>query len=219
MNTDRSPTTAQGVTHEVRGRQQAWIAVDIDGVLASHVEQIIPILGQRFGFEIGHDDVRLWDFPIGKTSFGAIIRDEQRTPGFLLKTPPVPGAIDAMRRLAASYSVVIVTARPPETDPWTHQWLANHGIPYNAFENLGAGAKHETTMNCNVLIDDYTLNVLNFLQHTNGRAILFAQPWNSDLSGLESFLESRRLEVADSWIDVLSIVDRSILVPGRNCNA
>ena len=216
MKPDRPSKTAGKAGYNGQVREPAWIAVDVNGVLASHVEQILPILERRYGLEIGHGEIRSWDFPVGDTSFGAIIRAEQRTPGFVLETPPVPGAVEAMRRLARSHRLAIATGRPPETDLWTRRWLALHEIPYDAYENLQAGMKHRTTMRCDLLIDDYQLNLRSFLENTDGRAILFARPWNWDLSGLEPHLESQRLTVARDWPGILSLVNRPGSALGRS---
>jgi 5'(3')-deoxyribonucleotidase len=189
------------------GPQKAgWIAIDVDGVLAAHVEQILPVLKRHYNFEASFDQIRTWDFHVGETTFGAIIRAEQKSPGFILRTPIVTNAGEAMRTLYASHHIAIVTARPPETDSWTREWLASHDIPYDAYENLRDGEKHQTAMSCDLLVDDYQVNVLAFIRSTQARAILFSRPWNWDSTGLESYLASGRLTRANDWREVLSLI-------------
>ena len=128
-----------------------------------------------------------------------------------METPPIPGAREGMRELFAAHNIAIITARPPESDPWTKEWLALKEIPYDAYENLRDGEKHQTTMRCDVLIDDYQVNVLNFLRGTSGHAVLYSQPWNWDHGELESFIESKRLRLALDWREVVSLI--STLIP------
>jgi hypothetical protein len=48
-----------------------------------------------------------------------------------LQAQPVPGALDAIRTLAASGQVYIVTARPPRRIDFAREWLSRQGmLPY-----------------------------------------------------------------------------------------
>ena len=183
-----------------------WVGVDVDGVLAAHVEHILPILSGRFAFEATFEQVRTWDFPVGNTTFGAIIREEQHSRSFVLETPFIPGAVEAMRQLYTSHHITIVTARPPVADPWTKEWLALGGVAYDRYENLRVGEKHLTTTLCDVLIDDYPVNILGYLRNTSGRAILYLQPWNLDHPELEPYSASGRLLLAQNWREILSLL-------------
>lgn len=187
-------------------RKSTWIAVDIDGVLADHVTHILPVLKRDHGIDVSFSQVRTWDFPVGDTTFGKILKTAQRLPEFVLTTPIVPGARDAMEKLFATYYLAIVTARPPESTDATAKWLQAHSIPFDDFANLSEGTKHRTVIPCDLLIDDYTLNVLEYLRHSKGRAILFSRPWNADHSNLEQYVTSHRLRQAANWPELLALV-------------
>jgi hypothetical protein len=52
-----------------------------------------------------------------------------------------------------------------------------------------------------VLVDDYTGNIREFLSNSNGTAILVAQPWNQTLEGLWPWLGTSRLAVSETLED------------------
>ncbi len=93
-------------------------------------------------------------------------------------------------RLARSHRLAIATGRPPETDLWTRRWLALHEIPYDAYENLQAGMKHRTTMRCDLLIDDYQLNLRSFLENTDGLCDPLRSPLELGPLGVSSHISN-----------------------------
>ncbi len=187
-------------------RRSRWLAVDVDGVLASHVTHVLPVLKTDFGFHATLDQIKTWDFPVGTTTFGSVLRAKQKCGTFVLTTPVIEGARDAMHLLFESYNIDIVTARPHEAIAFTEEWLRANDIPYDTFTPLGEGLKHKTTFPCDILIDDYKVNVVQFLKHSAGRAILFSQPWNADHSDLQALIASKRLASASHWTAIPKLV-------------
>jgi 5'(3')-deoxyribonucleotidase len=184
-----------------------WIAIDVDGVLADHVSHVLPILEPDFQFSATFDQIRVWDFPINATSFGRIIRDNQKLRDFVLSTPVVEGAATSMSALYSMHHIAIVTARPAEANNWTEEWLRINAIPYDVFANLMEGTKHNTPIPCDVLVDDYVVNLREFLKNSPGRGILFSRPWNVDHVDVATFVETNRLQVALDWQDTLRIIN------------
>jgi|GEM_PF-4856721 len=183
-----------------------WIAVDVDGVLADHVNHILPVLKYEYGLDITVSQIRTWDFPLGSTTFGTILRRAQKLPDFVLTTPAVPGASKAMLKLSSDFNLAIVTARPPESTDATQCWLRANGFPFDDFSNLSEGTKHNTAVPCDLLVDDYKVNIVEYLRNTDGSAILFSRPWNADHAELEPYLAANRLKIAADWREVLELV-------------
>ena len=103
-----------------------------------------------------------------------------------------------------------MTARPPESMESTRQWLHSNGIPFHDFANLCEGAKHNTVCPCDLLIDDYKLNIEEYLQNAKGSAILFSQPWNTDHTDLTTHLASKRLLVASNWDEAMHLIPQAL---------
>jgi 5'(3')-deoxyribonucleotidase len=186
--------------------KSTWIAIDVDGVLADHVRHILPILRSDYGLELNFSQVRTWDFPVGHTTFGKVLRTAQKEPTFVLTTPVVSGAREAMHKLSSVFHLAIVTARPPEATEATLRWLRENDFPFDDFANRSEGLKHHTVNPSAILIDDYKINILEYLHNTQGQAILFSQPWNEDHSDLQFYLAAKRLRAASDWQTVLNLI-------------
>ena len=63
-------------------------------------------------------------------------------------------------------------------------------------------AKKASVGATDVLIDDYTGNVLEFLTNTDGVAVLVDQPWNRERADLESFVKAGRLFVVSNLLEL-----------------
>ena len=191
--------------------------MDVDGVLASHVEQILPILERRYGLEIGHGEIRSWDFPVGDTSFGAIIRAEQRTPGFVLETPPVPVPFEAMR---APRSVASPGDRdwPPARDRSLDPSVA--GALRDPLRRLREPpGRHEAPDHDEVRPPHRRLSAQPSelpREHRRPARSSSLAPGTGTSRGLEPHLESQRLTVARDWPGILSLVDRPGSALGRS---
>lgn len=62
--------------------------------------------------------------------FDGVIHDYDKWTGVKPEGPPVPGALEAVKRLEENYDIVIFTTRANHDDgPWlVHQWLVKHGF-------------------------------------------------------------------------------------------
>lgn len=123
-----------------------WIAVDIDGVIANQIVNILPIAKEKHGVDLGYNDIKEWDLKVGESDIASIIRDEQRRRRYVANMPTIESA------------------------------------------------------------RDYIGNIVKYLQESDGKAILFNQPWNQDRTQLQRYLEDGRLLVAKDWPDVLKKV-------------
>lgn len=194
--------------------EKKTIAVDMDGVL---VEQVVPVLSKlkrEMGVDLSKDDITDWECPIGSTNIKAEIERAQLEEEFVREMPLIEGAKEVLEVLSREFDIVIATGRQPCTDPWSHEWLKKHGIPYTRLVNTRASGK--TLPDVDLLIDDYVGNVEEFIRngHARRQAILFAQPWNKDISQISDLVESGKVRIAYSWRDVLDLVSLRHFVGG-----
>ncbi len=180
----------------------ARVLVDVDGTLCANLPRLVEYIDAEHGVAIAPEEVTEWSYPVDGTGkhVGELIGDAMtdRREWFLLGMDPIPGAADAMRSLsAAGHDVHIATHRPSESHPVTEQWLAEHDIPYDAYEyDVPANKGH---LDGDLLVDDYHTNVGNALAEGKAGA-LFRQPY-SDPAACEGAL------VVDSWADLLAAVE------------
>jgi len=185
------------------GKRKYIIGVDVDGVLSNQIVDIIPIVKNKLGIEISYDDVTDWRLELKNTSIDKLIISEQGKKGYIDTMPTHPNASSVTKILKKKYKIAIATARPSITDKWTKEWLKKNHISYDTYHNLKEGEKHNAEEDFDILIDDYIGNIASFLNsHRDKRAILFSQPWNQDRDTIESYIQERRIEIVNGWVDV-----------------
>ena len=199
---------AYRITHSLLAYRSRWIAIDVDGVLANQIAHLLPIIDQKYGKQLKYEDIVEWDLKIGNTDIASVIRAEQQQKRYVQKMPPILNASESINRLIRKFKIAIVTARSPDSDEWTKNWLVANGIPYDSYINTKEGHKHNIDVDHELLVDDYLGNIQKYLEKSDGLAILFDQPWNRERSSLRQYMEDGRLLVAKDWDDVLAKIEK-----------
>ena len=182
------------------------ISVDLDGVLADQVTPVIRRLSGEFS-RLTKDDITHWAMPIGDTSIDIEIERALLEETFVLDMDPIPGAITAMGSLRKKFRLSIATGRSEVALPWTKLWLDKHKFQYD--ELIGTTTGNKILLGSELLIDDYLGNINSFMRKgPPGRtAILFEQPWNSDVSDVEDLILGGTVIIAGDWEAVTKIID------------
>ncbi len=188
------------------------VGVDIDGVLANQIHGVLPRIKERWGVELTYEDVTHFRLPIADTDIAVEIVDAMTSPDYLLGMPVHVGAHELLDWLAVRHEVKLITARPARALAATRKWLEINGLRYD--ELVPATEALKSQHGADVLIDDYTGNIREFLQRSDGYAIVLSQPWNRELADLEPWLASKRLYVARDLLDARDLIARvAALVP------
>jgi hypothetical protein len=95
------------------------------------------------------------------------------------------------------------------------QWLENNGFTFDEIVNAKEGKK--SFSETNVLIDDYTRNIKEYLTNTRGVALLVDQPWNREREDLASWIEAERLHVVSNLRDALPVI-RNVIRSDFRCS-
>jgi 5'(3')-deoxyribonucleotidase len=192
----------------ISGKRTFRIGVDVDGVLANQIVGVLPIIKKDFNIELKYEDIVDWKLPIKDSSIDRIIVNEQKHRSYVIGMPLHNGAKEVLSKLIQKYYVSIATARPPETDEWTKEWLAKNRISFDGYHNLREGFKHNVDFD--VLIDDYPGNIKSFLEKHNGKAILFSQPWNHDTIEMSNYINEGRLFVVKKWDEIPELLRKAL---------
>ena len=59
-------TVAYRLTRANVTYRKKWIAVDVDGVLANQIHNLLPIIERKHGVKLKYEDVTEWDLRLGK---------------------------------------------------------------------------------------------------------------------------------------------------------
>ena len=184
---------------EDRKRRKATgkrVGVDVDGVLGNQIPYILGILSRKFGTTLRFNDIVQWDLPVGPSNIAIEIKTTMiNDPEYALSMPRHKNARRMLRELFDANTVVVITARPPEAEERTKRWLLRHRLPHDEFRTAKEASKSEHGLD--VLVDDYSGNVRDFLRRTNGVAILVDRPWNRDRASVEEWIPDRLRIVTD----------------------
>jgi 5'(3')-deoxyribonucleotidase len=179
------------------------IAVDIDGVLADQVGAFLKIIEKEYGCNYHKSDVNRahWTF-CGKDIWMEISR-LLNDPEYVLAVPVIDGSQEAIQQLPGQ-DVHVATARRPETEKATKQWLRTHFPCLTEYHHARTGSKH--VIPSDVLIDDFDLNIVEFVKSDpNRRGILFQQPWSINDLGIENYAD--QVYFCSGWQSVLRVID------------
>jgi 5'(3')-deoxyribonucleotidase len=178
------------------------IAVDIDGVLADQVGAVLKKIEEKYGLRYSKEDVNCahWSFEGRDIWFeiAELLTDSE----YLMGLSVIEGSQTALKQLA-NHCVYVVTARRPETEIATKQWLSTHFPCLREYYHAKTGTKH--TIPSDVLIDDFDLNIVEFVKSgPNRRGILFMQPWSINETEIERYAD--RVYFCRGWQSVVKAI-------------
>jgi 5'(3')-deoxyribonucleotidase len=185
------------------GGFQLKIAVDIDGVLADQVGAVLKVIENEYGERYSEKDVNHahWSFA-GRDLWSEIARllaDSE----YVLRVPLIEGSQIALKQLAR-HEVFVVTARRPNAEEATKQWLSVHFPCLRQYYHAKTGTKHNIPSD--VLIDDLDMNIVEFVKSDpDRRGILFVHPWSLNNTAIENY--SNQVYYCPSWQSVVSAIN------------
>ncbi len=176
------------------------LLVDLDGVVADNLPRLCRYLREAYDHDVRPADVDDWQYDVPGvdghvgTVIGELMTDHAEW--YFGGMDPRPGAPDALDALADDYRVEIATHRLPETHDVSKAWLADHGVPYDAFHERVPDDKG--ALEGDALIDDYHGNVADAIT-TGKTGFLMRQPY-SDPEACDG------AHVVDTWDDVTRLL-------------
>jgi 5'(3')-deoxyribonucleotidase len=182
------------------------VGIDLDGVLADQIADVLPRIRRRLGIDLSYDAITEFRLRLGPTDLAHEIKRAQTDPSYLLNMPVHEGAGGLLDELARHHRIIIITARPTASRHLTERWLSAHGFRCDALINAEEAKK--SIYGADVLIDDYTENIRDFTAQSNGLGILVDRPWNRrDRAALHGAFSEERAKVAETLARVPKLVD------------
>lgn len=194
------------------------LGVDLDGVCADHTAAFRSVVAAELGLDPSTlADQRTWDFTewgIDRDEFDRLHRIGVLEHRMFRSMPPIPGAADTLWRLSdAGVWIRLITHRLITN--WGHAvavadtvaWLDDVGIPYRDLCFLGTKPQVEA----DVYIDDAPHNI-EALRRSGANAIVFSQPYNTDLPGPRA---AGWAEVEELVLDAMAALGHVVQPPMR----
>lgn len=178
------------------------IAIDIDGVLADQVEAVLKVIEKKYGLKYLKSDVNRahWTFSGREiwSEIASLLADTEYT----LSIPLIEGSQKGIEQLA-DHDMCVVTARRPNAEKATKQWLNTHFPCLMEYYQARTGMKHNIPSD--VLIDDLDMNIVEFVKSDpNRRGILFVHPWSINGTDIENY--SNQVNYCPEWKSVVRAI-------------
>lgn len=173
------------------------IAIDMDNVIVDIESQYIKWYKEKCGVLVPREQLlgkpETKGFPDPQAVWKFLF-----TPGFFRTAQPLPGAVEAVRQLATSFHVYIVSAAMefPQSLPEKFEWLHEH-LPFISWQQIiFCGDKR--IIGTDYMIDDHVKN----LDYFTGKGLLFTASHNINID---------RHTRVNNWNDVLQWFEKEAL--------
>lgn len=194
------------------------LGVDLDGVCADHTAAFRAVVAAELDIDPSSlSEQRTWDFTewgIDRAEFDRLHRLAVIEHRMFRSMPPIPGAAETLWRLSdAGVWIRLITHRLITN--WGHAiavadtvaWLDDAEIPYRDLCFLGTKPQVEA----DVYVDDAPHNIIA-LRASGAEAIVFSQPYNTDLAGPRA---AGWTEVEEFVLDAMTRRGRVVQPPMR----
>jgi uncharacterized HAD superfamily protein len=175
------------------------VYIDFDDVLCQTAHTFIDVVEREFGRRYAFEDIRFFNLeksfhltPEEYDTLMTLVHD----PNVLRIMEPMPGVLDVLNDWQTrGVRTIIVTGRPPATEPACHEWLDRHHVPYERIvfvdkysranaenPNVQLFKPHELAdMGFALAVEDAPAMVQFLVEHTTIPIALLDRPWNRDL--------------------------------------
>lgn len=180
-DTGRPPPPPEALEDRPEGLR---LGIDMDGVLSDFNAGWIERYNRQFGTELHHSHVVEWETMHRLTHFGSMDDfwewAQAGEASVFRELPPVPGALGALRELAAEHRIVIITSKFDWAIPDTLAWLAEHRVPCREIHIVWDKA----SVPCDAYLEDAPHN-LEALVAARPEALVcrMVRPWNRPVPG------------------------------------
>jgi len=176
------------------------VGVDMDGVLADFNTGWMRRYNRDFGTTLEASMVQQWDGLYTLTHFDSMASFWAWAQGEGSSTfrdaPPLPGAIEAIKRIGARHRVVVVSSKFDWAIPDSLAWLADHGVPAREVHFLW----DKSLADCDIYLDDAPHQLAELTAALPDAVVCrMVHPWNRPMEGVED---------VHSWEEFEAVVER-----------
>lgn len=185
------------------------IICDQDEVLAQFVNKVLKRWNAVNGTDFKREQVNCWRMEtvlgidkLGRSAEG-LIDEWMQQPGFFEKLEPMPGAIEGFNALRKMGHDVIVATSIPEVAVHAfdgkRRWMRKH-FPDWSMKNF-ISCSRKGLLTGDLLIDDGSHNIKDWLDNDRGAAVVFDAPWNQEIKAELGVVRLKSWEEIIDWLE------------------
>ncbi len=176
------------------------VGIDMDGVLADFNTGWMSRYNADFGASLDASMVQQWDGLYRLTHFGSMHEFWDWAQGDGRSTfrdaPPLPGAIESIKRIGQRHRVCIVSSKFDWAIPDSLAWLADHDVPAREVHFLW----DKTLAGGDIYLDDAPHQLEELVAGLPDAVVCrMVHPWNDPIEGVVD---------VHSWAEFEAIVER-----------
>lgn len=209
------------------GEDAPLVYVDFDDVLCQTARTFIDIVAREFGRRYAFEDIHSFNL---ETSFELTPEEYEylmtlvHNPAILRIMAPMPGALDVLNDWhRRGIRTLVVTGRPPATEPVCHEWLERYRVPYEQVIFVDKYARaHPPHNDVQVLspeelahielvlaVEDAPAMIRFLVEQTDIPVALLDRPWNRDLGFTHEAIDTQVTRCPD-WAAVADLVSARV---------
>jgi 5'(3')-deoxyribonucleotidase len=185
------------------------ILVDMDAIVVDFFGPLMKIYETETGEKVVLDQILSWDMAqyVGQ---GDILLSIFKRPFYFRDLAPLPGAINALKRLSKKYDVVIASyACTPdaakEKVQWCEEWL-----PFLDVKSVFLCSRKEL-IKADCLIDDGLHNAAAYkIAWPKALVLTIAYPYNNDNGKIYDARVGHHSAPAKAWKKILQIIEKEL---------
>lgn len=159
------------------GGDKPVLFCDLDGIVADLMTKWLDAYNRDYKDQLTVEDVLHWEWhELVKPEVGKRIYHYLSRPGWFADLEPLPGAVDALRRLSGRVEIVIATASPKSALRDKTEWVHKH-LPFIPPRNIVLTYRKDLLAG-DFLFDDAPRNLRSF----RGTRITIDYPYNRDFT-------------------------------------
>jgi uncharacterized HAD superfamily protein len=199
------------------------VYIDFDDVLCQTAHTFIDVVEREFGRRYAFEDIRFFNleksFHLNPEEYDTLM-ELVHDPDVLRIMEPMPGVLDVLNDWQTrGVRTIIVTGRPPTTEPVCHEWLDRHHVPYERVvfvdkysranadnPNVQLLSPHDLAdMHFTLAVEDAPAMVQFLVEHTTIPIALLDRPWNRDL-GFSHEAMAQQITRCHDWSAVAELL-------------
>jgi len=186
------------------------IGVDVDSILADFIPTFLEYVNDKHDTNIKYEDINHWDWlPCDLVDFWDEIENISKLKSWMISVQPIKGSIFNMKKLSLDHYIKIVSSRYHTAIPTTIEWLYKWDYPFDEYIPTIFGVKKtQDVIDCDILIDDRTKNIIDYLNsdHSRGIGIILDHPWNRDHDKIREFIDNEIIYICYDWYEIYDII-------------